>query len=385
MGLREHSRPSLRRFARLSARIFIWVQHLLGFGHFARARVVAEALRDAGFEVTLVSGGVTPDEAVPKGVSFVQLPPARAKDELFDELVDEGGHDVDQRWHEARRDRLLDAFRAARPDVLITETFPFGRRLLEFELMALLNEAKRSAKVPKIVSSIRDVLQRPRKDVRAAAMVDRASVLYDAVVVHGDPTVLRLEQSFPETAAIASKCAYTGYICAEMPTRTDMRREVLVSAGGGAAGQSLIAAALEARLLCRSSQPWTIVTGPLTAMPAPVTGVTMVRSLPDFRARLASAAVSISQAGYNTLIETVKARTPAIVVPFETDREQEQVTRARAFVDLGLVRMLRAKALDPAALSRYVDATIGSVPPTAKIDFDGGAGTVRAINAVLAR
>ena len=62
----------------MSARVFIWVQHLLGFGHFARAKVVAEALRDAGFEVMLASGGVTPADAVPKGIAFVQLPAARA-------------------------------------------------------------------------------------------------------------------------------------------------------------------------------------------------------------------------------------------------------------------------------------------------------------------
>jgi predicted glycosyltransferase len=370
----------------VSARVFIWVQHLLGFGHFARAKVVAEALRDAGFDVTLASGGVTPADAVPKGIAFVQLPAARAKDELFDDLVDEHGRDVDARWHEDRRDRLLAAFGAVRPDVLVTETFPFGRRLLEFELMALLEEAKREAQRPKIVSSVRDVLQRPRKDARAAAMVERARAFYDAVIVHGDPNVLRLEQSFAETATLASRCIYTGYICADIPKRIGLRREILVSAGGGAAGSHLIAAALEARKLSRvADAPWTFVTGPLAAAPAPVDGVTIVRSLPDFRARLANASVSISQAGYNTLIETVKAKTAAIVVPFETDREQEQVTRARAFVDLGLVRMIRSKLLEPAGLARLVDATVGSTPPNAKIDFGGGAGTVRAIRTVLTR
>lgn len=371
----------------MSARVFIWVQHLLGFGHFARAKVVAEALRDAGFAVTLASGGATPAQAAPKDVSFVQLPPARAKNELFDELVDEHGVDVDHVWHEGRRDRLLEAFRQVQPDVLITETFPFGRRLLEFELMALLDEAKRAPARPKIVSSVRDVLQRPRKDARAVAMVARASESYDAVIVHGDPSVLRVEQSFPEMEAIAARCVYTGYICADIPQRRNgLCREILVSAGGGAAGQGLISAALEARGHCRATDaPWTFVTGPLTAMPPAVEGVTMVQSLPDFRARLAKAAVSISQAGYNTLIETVKARTPAIVVPFETDREQEQVTRARAFVDLGLVRMMRSKMLEPRALARLIDATVGSTPPTAAIDFNGGEGTVRAIKAVLAR
>lgn len=368
----------------MSARVFLWVQHLLGFGHFARAGAVAAALRDAGHAVTLVSGGVTPAEAVPAGVDFVQLPAARAKDEMFDELVDAAGREVDETWHRARRDLLIDAFGRARPDVLITETFPFGRRLLEFELLALLEEARRAVPQPKIVASVRDVLQRPRKDARAAAMVARARAFYDAVIVHGDPGVLRLEQSFPETAEIASRCVYTGYICAEMPRLSGVRREILVSAGGGAAGRALIAAALEARAHVRASAPWIVVTGPLSERPEPVDGVTVVQSLPDFRARLASAAVSISQAGYNTLVESVKARTPAIVVPFETDREQEQAMRAKAFADLGLVRLIRAGALEAKGLARMIDATIGSVPPTSTIDFDGRGGTVRAIAKVLA-
>ena len=75
--------------------------------------------------------------------------------------------------------------------------------------------------------------------------------------------------------------------------------------------------------------------------------MTVVRSLPDFRARLAGAAVSISQAGYNTMIEAVKARTPTVVVPYETERETEQAMRARRFAERGLVTVLRADALDP--------------------------------------
>ena len=119
------------------------------------------------------------------------------------------------------------------------------------------------------------------------------------------------------------------------------------------------------------------------ALPA-VPGATVVRSLPDFRARLASATVSISQAGYNTMAETVQAGTPAVVVPFETDREQEQVTRAKAFGARGLVRMLRAPELDAAALARAIDATAGSIPPPSGIDFGGQLGTVQALRAVLA-
>jgi predicted glycosyltransferase len=371
----------------LSGRVFIWVQHLLGFGHFARARVVAEALRDAGFAVTLVSGGVTPAEAVPGGVRYVQLPPARAKDELFDELVDENGRDVDQAWHDRRRDLLLDAFRAAKPDAVITETFPFGRRLLEFELMALLADVGRGGARPKVISSVRDVLQRPRKDARAQAMVARARELYDAVIVHGDPTLVRIEQSFPEIIQIKSHCIYSGYICATTPKATGERREVLVSAGGGAAGRALIGCAIAAKAHSRlQARPWTFVTGPLAeGIDTQVAGSTIVRSLPDFRDRLACAAVSVSQAGYNTLTEAVSARTPTVAVPFETDREKEQFTRAETFAARGLVTLLRARDLEPRALARTIDDAEGKTPPRVSIDVDGRAGTVRALKQVLAR
>lgn len=367
----------------MSARIFIWVQHLLGFGHFARARVLSETLRDAGFAVTLVSGGVTPREAVPSGVSFVQLPAAKAKDELFDELVDAAGNAVDRTWHEARRDALLDAFRDARPDAVITETFPFGRRLLEFELSALLDEIGGTSTRPKLIASVRDVLQRPRKAERAAAMVQRARDRYDAILVHGDPNLIRLEESFTETAALAERCMYTGYICANMPRAEGVRTEILVSAGGGAAGRHLIEAALEARAHSRlSARPWTFVTGPLTDGIS-ARGATVVGSLPDFRGRLANAAVSISQAGYNTLTEAVKARTATVAVPFETEREREQLMRAQKFAARGLIKLVRVHELDPRVLARAVDEIADTEPPPTAIDFNGREGTVVALRKIL--
>ena len=372
----------------MTRRVLIWVQHLLGFGHFARARVISETLRDAGCHVTLVSGGFTPAPAVPSGIDFVQLPPARSKDELFDELVDEHGQKPAFQWYEARREALLAAFHRVSPDVLITETFPFGRRLVELEVLALLEAAERCVNRPRIICSVRDILQRPRKSARAAAMVERARRYYDAVMVHGDPNLLRLEQSFPEAAHIADHCKYTGYICKEMPAAQGARHEVLVSAGGGAAGETLIATAIEARSISRlRTRQWTIVSGPLADRAASSGEVdfSIVRQLPDFSARLAKAALSISQAGYNTLLETIAASTPAIVVPFETDREQEQITRARVFESLGLVRVLQSCELGPGNLARLAEETANSSVPQHKIDFGGREGTVRVVMEMLAQ
>ena len=48
----------------------------------------------------------------------------------------------------------------------------------------------------------------------------------------------------------------------------------------------------------------------------------------DFRALLRNAALSISQAGYNTVVETLCCADRAVLVPFGTERETEQTDRA---------------------------------------------------------
>ncbi|MBI1210241.1 MAG: glycosyl transferase [Alphaproteobacteria bacterium] len=371
----------------MSARVFIWVQHLLGMGHYSRASALASALRDDGFAVTLVTGGVTPPNIAPSGAVFVQLPPARAKDELFDELVDETGTLVDQCWHETRREALLAAFEQARPDVVITETFPFGRRLLNFELHTLIEAARARHPKPLIVASLRDILQRPRKTNRAIGMVEYARANYDALLVHGDPSVVRLEESFAETASLSDLIRYTGYVCAELPRSSGTRDEILASAGGGAAGKSLIQIALNARDHSRNrGRPWTFVTGPLGEEGPPSPGnVTVVRSLPDFRSHLAAAAVSVSQAGYNTLVEAVAAGTPTLAVPFETDREKEQRLRAEKFAARGWIRLMHQPELTPQSLAAAIDTLIDRQPVPANLDIGGGPATGKILRSLLQR
>ena len=47
--------------------VMIYVQHLLGIGHLMRARLIAEALADAGSDVHLVSGGMPIGGRMPRG------------------------------------------------------------------------------------------------------------------------------------------------------------------------------------------------------------------------------------------------------------------------------------------------------------------------------
>lgn len=372
----------------MSARVFIWEQHLLGLGHFVRARLIAEALRDANFQVTLVTGGTVPVNGHPTGMNFVQLPSVRAKDENFDEIVDGAGQPVTLTSLEARRDQLLAAFQLSNPSILITETFPFGRRLLDFELMALMDCATHLPVRPKLLCSVRDVLQRPKKNLRAQSMIDRARSFFDGILVHGDPELIRLEQSFPEVSQVSELCHYTGYVCKAQAPYLGKRTEILVSAGGGAAGKALVDVARHAKSLSRyRNTQWTIVAGPLSEGVAlcAENGLDVVKHLPDFQARLSRAAVSVSQAGYNTISEALCAKTPTVAVPFETEREKEQSIRARLLAEKGLLTLLRVDELSPESLAAAIDRAAERDMPSHGVNMDGQAGTVRCVTSFIAQ
>lgn len=362
-------------------RILIWTQHLLGIGHLMRSMNIAQALGEAGYDVMLVSGGPVPAETTARPFGIVRLPPVRAKDELFDALVDLQGNEVTSALLEQRKAVLLEAFSKFSPDCVITETYPFGRRLVQDEVRALIGAARSLPRPPRIVASVRDVLQRPRKDERAVAMAELALSHYDMILVHGDETLIPADASFPEMRRIRHLLHYTGYVGRKAPSGPRRRNEVLISAGGGAVGDALVRAATEAHGLSRLRHlPWTIVTGPLsTAELRNAEGLFFSRNLPDLSVRIAHAALSVSQAGYNTIVETLAGQTPAVVVPFETDREREQITRAACLSERGILTVVRNVDLSPQTLAAAMDERFSLGMPAHAFNLDGQAGTVAAI------
>jgi predicted glycosyltransferase len=357
-------------------KVFFYVQHLLGIGHLKRAATLAHALEAAGFEVTLASGGMP----VP-GTKVLQLPPA-SSDAGFKHLVDEHGQPVDDAWKARRRDALLAAWRASGADVLMIELFPFGRRQMRFELLPLLDAAKSAARKPLIVCSARDLIQwRP---TREPEMLDTFQRYFDRLLVHGDPAVATF--NFGLSGEIADKLHYTGYVANSAAKGDAGSGEVLVSAGGGAVGQPLLEAALDARALTSlRERPWRLLAG-INAREADVVslrkrapaGVTVERSREDFTARLANCVLSVSQAGYNTIMETLAARARAVVVPFAGGGEAEQTMRTRLLVARGLVEMVEEEALNPRSLASAIErASARSRPAPGDIDLDGAATSAR--------
>lgn len=368
-------------------RVLFYVQHLLGIGHLRRAVALARACAARDLEVTVASGGAPVAGLDTAGAALVQLPPLRSRDESFSALVCADGQAPDAAWLDRRRTMLLDLFARVKPHVLVVEMFPFGRRQLRFELLPLLTAARAAAPRPWVVSSVRDVLtaRAPKRTAEAAAWARR---YFDAVLVHGDPEVIRFEESFPAAAEIADMLSYTGYVAEPAGGRGGPGapgapgwNEVVASAGGGAVGEIVLRTALEARPLSRSgcNLDWRLLAGEnlsaeafaaLTAE-APK-GVIVERSRPDFADLLANCAVSISQGGYNTVVNILQARAQAVIVPFSRGGQTEQSLRAARLEALGLVRCLDERGLTPARLATTVDAALAAPqPPHCAVAIDG--------------
>lgn len=203
------------------------------------------------------------------------------------------------------------------------------------------------------------------------------------MLVHSDPRFARLEHTFEPLARLRVPVRHTGFVVAERPEPAGERRDgVVVSAGGGLVGAPLLHAALAAQRILwpRTGRPMRLIAGPflpapdrdaLAAAAATVPGATLVPSVPTLGVELDHAAASASQCGYNTALELIQSRVPALVVPYATPSEDEQRRRARRLARLGALRVLDPVQLTPETLARAIVALDGFVPALAGLDVEG--------------
>ena len=371
-------------------RVLFYVQHLLGIGHQRRGASLTRAMADAGLAVTYVSGGHGIPNLDLGGADLVQLPPVRAVDLYFKKLVDENDHPIDDVWRGHRRDALLAVWADLQPQVILLELFPFGRRQMRFELLPLLDAASAARHRPVIACSVRDILVAPPKPERLVEMLDRIEHYFDHVLVHGDPDLIPFERTFPHAAQIGEKLHYTGYVV----DRTGRRGgpgspgwdEVLVSAGGGAVGDDLLRAAIAAKTnSALANKTWRVLVGvkvardeflALETRARSVGGIKVERARGDFPTLLMNCALSISQGGYNTLMEGMHAGCRAVIVPYAGGLETEQTLRAELLAERGLITVLPEGSLTPESLIAAMDQALAKEPGVG-VGVGVGAGAFR--------
>jgi predicted glycosyltransferase len=381
--------------------LLFYCQHSLGIGHLTRSFALAAALK-AHFRVVFLNGGrLPPGLPVPAGVEIIDLPPLGMDD---GHTVISRGEVRDVAQVQARRRELIEqAVAQTRPAVLLVELFPFGRKKFAAEILPMLRQARRQPSGPaRVVCSLRDILVDARPDQqhhdnRARWLCDR---YFDAVLVHADPALARLEDSFRPSRPMQTRVHYTGYVVPQRPDIAGQRRgeHLLVSAGGGIVGEALFQTALQAQqhLLTTTGQrlPLRIVAGPFLPEPAwqrlqqqtaGLPSVELLRQVPDMVAEMRQARASLSQCGYNTALDIVCAAVPALVVPYATATENEQTVRAQRLATRGAMQWLDPRLLQPETLAQALRALLAFRPSPSALGLDGAAESARVLAALAAQ
>jgi predicted glycosyltransferase len=361
--------------------LLLYCQHSLGLGHLKRSWSLAHHFSRV-FRVVLVSGGAPPTGLVaPAGIEIVELP-ALAQDADGAVFAVDSSRSLDDVRRE-RTERLIASYRRLRPDVVVIELFPFGRRKFQAELIALLAET-RSEPRPIVASSVRDLLvdraDRQKHDDRAR---DTCDAHFDIVLVHADPLFATLADTFRPSRPMQTPVHHTGFVVDEdgADEAVRVRSGILVSGGGGRFAERLYTMAIAAHArLGDPAPPMTIVAGPLCpddlftrlcTIAATRRGIHLERTIADLCGAMRRAAVSVSQCGYNTALDIVRAAVPAIVVPFDDNGDTEQTVRAARLAQLQAVRVVRAGE-GPAALADALLAAQTFHPPASALDLSGG-------------
>jgi predicted glycosyltransferase len=346
-------------------------------------------------DVLVALGG----EAVPLAdfgdAQTVQLPAVHAADTSFKLLLDADGRQIDEDWWQRRVGQLLNIATDFAPNALLIEHFPFGRRIFVRELEPLFHKFRKGRCGP-ILCSVRDVLV----DNKDPARLQRTTMLlrawFDRVLVHGDPSLIPFGATFRSADEIEDLISYTGYVVDDAVVASDSDREagrdeIVVSTGGGAVGEGLLDAAIRAaKAGALAPRRWRALAG--ANLPEPVfaqlrseagDAVIVERARPDFRALLTRAALSISQAGYNTLMDVLVSGCRALVVPFAAQREGEQLFRAREFARRGMLAVLEEGALSPQSLVCAAQQALTLQPRTAVIDLGGAVRSADVVEQML--
>lgn len=360
-------------------KVMLVVTSLMGAGHLQRTLIIARAIREAGGEPIIISGG-RPILHLETGGVLVEHIPSLSADGFDYSRMMTPNDIADEAYLRRRATRLVELFEEHQPDALVTELFPFGRRALSAEFLTLLAQAKGKAKV---FASIRDVLEPKRKKKRAEETSLRLRRWYDGVLVHGDPSLIGLGATWPMVANFQNIIHYTGYVAEPSPaadlSSTD---EVLVSVGGGVIGRELLKTAVKAA--GRGTRTWRLRVGGADAEEEVMRLIENAGDAPviveaaasDYRARLAACACSVSLLGYNTCTDLLLAARPSVIYPMREGGEREQSIRAAAFQRLGGFHHLENAS--PEDLAGSVETAIAAgVGEPHGVNMDGAAATAK--------
>jgi len=379
--------------------IIFYCQYSWGMGHLVRSLEFARALSD--HDVTLIAGGQQVDIDLPGHVRLTRLP-VLYMDEMFTKLISGDSKRSVEQIQKDRQEILFGLFDQKKPDLFIIELYPFGRSMFGFELEPLLR-AIRDGQFGKIktICSLRDILvEKKHQAAYEERVLQKLNRYFDGLIVHSDANLLRLDETFSRAGDIQIPVIHAGFITQQTdPTRGVNLREklgvtpeeklIVASAGGGRAGFKLLSSVIEACRMLDLSHGFRLEAFAGPFMMKDEFRKLCAHSTPDLRVRryskrfldyLYAADLSISLAGYNTCMNLLVTKVPALVYPYS--RQQEQPMRAEKIKKIIPMKILSENDVHPEILSKHIEQMFQMTRPNSRqtLNLNGAATAARILS-----
>ena len=366
-------------------KILFYCQHSIGVGHLVRSFTLVSSLSKS-FQVSLISGGQFPQAiSIPEGVEFIQLPPIGLNQNNCLEAI--GSDEPVYQIMKQRQKILINIYKKLNPDFFITEFFPLGKIQFMGELIPVLRLIKNVEKHTRVVCSLRDVLEPSFTDGKLGQDfgIKIINEHYDAILVHGDKDFITLDKSFPKIERINAPIFYTGYV-SKLSYQPDLNREgfseIVLSAGGGKIAHPFVTKIVNSfiRYGFGENTQLRIIAGPMYPLDQfkelensinNRRNITLHFSVRNISEYWKNAKLSISPGGYNTLMELISSRIPALVCPYRNETNSEQEFRSSILEQKGLIKMMFYEDISEKEIAQMVVKALSFAPSHEKINIAG--------------
>ncbi len=374
--------------------ILMYSHDTYGLGHIRRTMSIAGHLRASDVNVLILTGSpIAGRFSFPENVDFVRIPGMIKK--TNDEYQSMSIRIDPEHALNIRTSIILATTQTFKPDLFIVDKEPLG---LKKEVLPTLQWLKENCPDTRTVLGLRDIMddrETVRRDWKHKDVYRHLEELYSEIWVYGRQDVYNAVHEYAIPPQVEAKVHFTGYLPRRVVPEKVARKTrkkfcirpedkmVVLTTGGGGDGFKMMDTFLN--MLEADRLPGiqsVLITGPF--MPIEQRRQLARRARP-FRIKVrpfyprmeelfAAADLVVSMGGYNTICEVLSQGTVSLIIPRDRPR-QEQLLRAQALKDRGIIDCIPWQQLDAGQLRKKITAMLADLEqyqaPLQQFTLDG--------------
>lgn len=384
----------------------IYSINILGMGHLINMMHLCRGFLEFG-KIDFIHGGRP---------IFVQIksPNFHSIKLLYDPVVSINIFDLAD-YYKKHKDQFISMFAKRREtlfehikghyDFVIIEQVPFSKQLYNNEVTWIIQKVKAENPHALIIGSQRGIvkslsrkLSRERfnefqriilqTEIQAVKFINR---FYDKVLIHSDPNIIKLDETFESVLSIQQKLIYTGFITDPtfVKKKIKIKKRVIIFLNSLCDVIHFFHFILQTAprfpdydflFIKTTSESFDRFEKKVNELAYPNVRITPV--LNNFVEELSISSLAITGSG-TTILSLYQSGVPAIVYP--TGELSDQWVYAEKFAEKGLVTIITSKDITPDRLFYIIKNTLKEPRPKSQypINIDGVKNSVRIINKLV--